>query len=130
MTARFEGHLTAEDDRGKTREVRILFTNRALAEAEQAMGKGVIGVAQGFATGSTGLFEVAHLLRAGMEHARREAKQRGRPITLNDAYEVLDQCGFSRVAQTVMESVAAVLSYDPDNVIPLGEPENGADPNG
>ncbi|MCB9135156.1 MAG: hypothetical protein H6636_07005 [Anaerolineales bacterium] len=129
MAARYEGFLEHRDENGKTQEVRILFTNRALAEAEQAMGKGVIGVAQGFSTGSTGLFEVAHLLRAGMEHARREAKQRGRPITLNDAYEILDTFGFSRVAQMVMESVAAVLSYDPDNILP-NQPENGADPNG
>lgn len=126
MAARFEGTLEVKDTKGKTREIRVLFTNRALAEAEQAMGKGVIGVAKGFATGETGMVEIAYLLKAGMEHARRDAKEHGRPVSLNDAYEVLDDAGFSRVAQVVMESVAAVLSYDPENVLPI---EDGADPN-
>jgi len=125
MAARFEGLL--ELDTGK--EVRVLFTNRALAEAEQQMGKGVIGVAQGFASGQTGLFELAHLLRAGMEFARRDARVGGRPVSLNDAYEVLDTAGFTRVAQMVMETLAACLSYDPGNALPDGSAGNGADPN-
>lgn len=93
-------------------EVRVLFTNRALAEAERRLGKSIIGVAQGFADGSSGVIETMHVLRAGMEAARRDAREGGRPVTLNAAYDVLDTAGFTAVAAAVMEAVAAVLGYD------------------
>jgi len=106
--ARGEAIVQAED-----REVRVLFTNRALAEAESAMGKSVIGVAQGFADGASGISELAHLLRAGMEAARRDGREGGRALTLNDAYAVLDEAGFAAVAEPVMLAIANVLAYDP-----------------
>jgi len=93
------------------REVRILFTNRALADAEAQIGKSIIAVAQGFADGSSGITETAHLLRAGMEAARRDAGEGGRTVALTDAYVVLDEAGFAAVATAVCEAIAAVLSY-------------------
>lgn len=99
------------------REVRILFTNRALAEAEAQIGRSIIAVAQGFADGSSGITETAHLLRTGMEAARRDAGEGGRAISLVDAYAVLDEVGFAPVVTAVCEAVAAVLSYG------AGEPE-------
>lgn len=93
------------------RQVRLLYTNRALAEAESAMGKSVIGVAQGFASGQSGITEVAHLLRAGMEASRRDAREGGRPITLNEAYDVLDEAGFAGAAGAVFTAISEVLSY-------------------
>lgn len=116
MGARGEGTIQAGD-----REVVVLYTNRALAEAEQRMGKSVIGVAQGFAGGESGVLEIVYLLQAGMEAARRDARSGGRPIPLGDAYQVLDEAGFAAVAGVVMTAVAAVLSYG------TGEAE---DPNG
>lgn len=94
------------------REVRVLYTNRALAEAEGALGKSIIGVAQGFSAGLSGVTELAHVLRAGMEAARRDARAGGRAIGLEEAYEVLDAAGFASVAQAVFTAVAEVLSYD------------------
>jgi len=93
------------------REVHILFTNRALAEAESEMGKSVIGVAQGFAEGASGVSDIAHLLRAGMEAARRDAHTGGHVVSLNDAFQVLDEVGFTAVTVAVMEAVSAVLSF-------------------
>lgn len=101
-----------------SRSVRLLFTNRALAEAEGTMGKSVIGVAQGFASGESGITELGHLLRAGMEAARRDAREGGRPITLREAYDVLDEAGFAGAAEAVFTAISAVLSYDGK------EPEN------
>lgn len=108
--------------RAGEREVRIQFNNRALAEAEQQMKRSVIGVAQGFAQGDTGITEVAHLLRAGMQAARRG--RGGKPATLIEAYLVLDEAGFSAVAEVVMTALAEVLGYDPN----AAEDEE-ADPN-
>jgi len=106
------------------REVRLLFTNRALANAERQIGKSVIAVAQGFARGDTGISDVAQLLMAGMEAARQEARTGGRATTLNDAYGVMDQVGYERATQAVMEAIASVLSYKGEDAS-----GDGADPN-
>jgi hypothetical protein len=106
MSARGEGTIQANGT-----AVTVLFTNRALAEAETAIGRGIIGVAQGFQDGRSGVGDVAQLLRAGMEAARRDERRGGRAVTLQDAYEVLDAAGFTATANVVMTAVAAVLGY-------------------
>lgn len=116
MSARGQEIIKLPDDR----EVVVLFTNRALADAEAQMGKSVIGVAQGFTAGQSTLTDLTHLLRTGMTAARRDAGDR-RPVTMAEAYAVMDEVGFTAVAQAVMPALAAVLGYDG---------ENGADPNG
>ena len=107
--ARGEATITAGE-----REVQILYTNRALAEAEQALGKSIVGVAQGFLDGTSGIYDIAQVLHAGMKAARREARERGPQVTLDQVYAVLDQAGFAAVAAAVMEAVTAVLSYGPE----------------
>lgn len=96
---------------GDERDVVVFFNNRALAQVEAATGKSILAVADGFADGRTGVTDLAHILQAGMEGHRRQARAGGRPVTLNEAYEVLDEAGFSAVATTVMEAVASVLGY-------------------
>lgn len=98
------------------REVKVLFTNRALAEAEQACGKSVIGIVNGLANGGSGIGEVASLLKAGMEAYRRDAKEGSKAISINDAYEVMDEAGFEAVTTVVMTAVAEVISYGSKNV--------------
>lgn len=110
MSARGEGSITLEN-----REVTVLFTNKALAQAEKNTGKSVIGIANGFSTGTAGIGDLAHLLQAGMEAARREARIGGRPVSLNEAYDVLDEIGFAAGAEVVMTAVAAVLGYSRDD---------------
>lgn len=92
------------------REVRLLFTNRALAEVEGALGRSIIAVAQGLADGSCGITEAAHLLRAGMEAARRDAGEGGR-VGIGDAFGVLDEAGYGPVVLAVSEALTAVLAY-------------------
>jgi phage terminase large subunit-like protein len=94
------------------REVEILFTNRALAEAEAAVGRSIVAILEGFQDGTCGITEAAKLLRVGMEAARRDSRAGGRVMTENDAYEVLDALGYARTLATVMEAVAYVLGYD------------------
>jgi len=102
--------IIRSDDGG---EVEVLFTNRALATAEKFLGRSIIGIAQGFSDGESGITEVVKLLQVGMEAARRDARIGSRAVTLNDAFAVLDEAGFATVAAAVMEAVAAVLSYGP-----------------
>ena len=103
------------------REVQVLFTNRALAEVEQRLNRSILDVAQGMANGTTGISETVVLLRAGMEAARRDAREPGPAVALNTAYDVMDGAGFGPVAEAVMDAVGAVLSY--------GQHEEDADPN-
>jgi len=99
------------------REVRILFTNRALAEVEGQLKRSIIAIAQGFGDGTSGITETAHLLRAGMEAARRDAGEGGPAISITRAFEVLEEAGFALTITAVCEAVAAVLGYG------AGEPE-------
>jgi hypothetical protein len=125
MTTSARGDAVIQD--GK-REVRLLFTNRALANAERQIGKSVIAVAQGFSRGDTGIGDVAALLSAGMEAARQEARTGGRATTLSDAYGVMDTVGFERATQAVMEAISAVLSYKGDEAQPAQD--DATSPNG
>lgn len=91
--------------------VAVLYTNRALAEVERATGKSVLSLAHSIESLAVG--DVAQLLLAGMEAARRDARAGGRAYTINDAYAVLDRLGFATVAMAVVEAVTAVLTYQP-----------------
>jgi hypothetical protein len=118
--ARGEGTILTEDG-----EVHVLFTNRALAIAERELGRGIIGVLEGFTDGSSGITETATLLRVGMESARRDARIRGPRVTAERAYEILDEVGFAEVVRPVMEAVAAVIGYTPED----GSVQEDGDPN-
>lgn len=109
MGARGEGTILAEG-----REVQVLYTNRAIAQAERALGRSILDVAQGFAEGQSGVGDVAVLLRAGMEAHRRDARVGGRAITVDDAYGVMDDAGFPAVSEVVMLAISDVLSYGVD----------------
>ena len=109
MTARGEGYLRVDEDLET-----VLFTNRALAQAEVQLAKTVLEIATDAAEGRLGMGDVARLLVIGMQAARREAKSGRKPPNLNDAYDVMDIVGFSETARVVMEALAAVLSYDPN----------------
>jgi len=103
--ARGEATIQADE-----REVCILFTNRTLAEAEGELHQSIIAIAQGLTDGTCGVTEVAVLLRGGMQAARRDVHESGR-VSLNDAFQVLDEAGFTAVTIGVMEAVSAVLSF-------------------
>lgn len=95
-------------------EIQILFSNRAIADAERIMGKGIIGVLRGFNSGDAGVSEVAALLQAGIEAARRFYRLGGKRITLNDAFNLMDEIGFTALAPVVFEAIGEVISYESD----------------
>lgn len=107
MSARSETTIFTDDN-----EVKLLYTNRALANAEKLMGKSVIQVAQGFADGESGITEMAKLLQAGMAEYKRDARVGGKPVTVDDAYDVMDDVGFTKVAESIMVAIAEVLAYN------------------
>ncbi len=130
LGARGEGVIQVEDGTsGTTQEYHILFTNRAIAEAESSTGKGIIGLLQGFQIGTTGIGDVAHLLAAGLEAARRDARAGGKPFTLAEAYGIMDQVGFVEVARVTMKAIEAVMGYKADGAKGDGA-DDGADGRG
>lgn len=106
MTVRGEQFLETEDG-----EIRILFTNQALAEAEQRMGKAVLAVAHDLMNSQSGVFEVAHLLRAGMQSANNNGRRKN-TVSLHQTYKIMDEIGFTVVVKAVLEAVTEVLMYD------------------
>ena len=91
-------------------EVDLLFTNRALAEAERAMGKGLWG---GLQADELRLDDVAHLIRAGLAAARREHGGAGKPVSMDDVWRIMDTIGFQKALQIAAEAIAEVLTYEP-----------------
>lgn len=117
MGARSEGVIRVVED-GNEREITVLYTNRALAEIEQQLNRSIIDLAQGFQAGTTGVNDITHALRAGMEAHRRDAHISGRQVSVNDAFEILDKVGFPSVAAVVMGAIAEVLGYSPEGQDP------------
>ena len=109
MGARGEGVLCVAE-----REIRVLFTNRALARAETALGKTVLEIANDARSTRLGLNDTAKLLQAGMEAARRETGPGGKPSSLDEAFDVMDAVGFTETARVIIEALAAVLGYSSD----------------
>ena len=96
----------------------ILFTNRALADAERATGKAITALLRDATLGALGMGDLANLLHVGLEASRREERRGGRSYTMSDAWEILDGLGMTKVATAIYEAVAAVIGY---------ESEEGAD---
>lgn len=102
-------------------EVVVLFTNRALAGVEQQLNRGVVGIVKGIIDGDSGMREVAMLLQAGMEAARRDSRTPGRPVSLDQAWAVMDTAGFSQVVTLVTQAVADVLAFTGDTAEETGD---------
>jgi hypothetical protein len=117
--ARGESYLVVDGDQRL-----ILFTNRALADAERLTGKTVLQLMRGVQNNELSMTDSVQMLLVGMEHARRDSRVAGRAYTIADAWAVMDACGFGSVAAAVMEAIAAVMSYDggkqSDESPPLG----------
>lgn len=125
MSTGARGERVIETEDG---EVRILFTNRALANAEAQLNRGVFEVLADLQSGGR-IGDVAVLLQAGMEAARRDAREGGKPVSVAQAYAVLDDVGYAAAAIAVVEAVAEVVSYTREGDASISPAEDGADPN-
>ncbi len=106
--ARGEGWLDEAD-----RKYPILFTNRALADAERALGKSILEVVETVHERKLSLDDLARVLVIGLEYGRKDAGDQRKSYTRDDAFGLLDEFGFGQIASTVFEALAAVLSYAP-----------------
>lgn len=111
MTTGARGGATLEVE-GKS--YALLYTNRALADAERMTGKAITALLQDAIGGALAIGDLASLLQVGMEASRRDERRGGRSYTASDAWAVLDALGMTKVAAAVYEAVAAVISYDGD----------------
>jgi hypothetical protein len=93
------------------KEVPLLFTNEAIADAEARLGRSVMLVVQGFINGRSGVTEIGTLLRSGMEAGRKASKIAGRTPTLSDAYKIMDEVGMTKVAESIMPAITEVLRF-------------------
>lgn len=104
--ARGEAILTVDGQRYE-----VLFTNRALAEAEGLIGRTATSLLDRAAMSLT---DLASLLLAGLEAARRANDPRHPRYTLDDAWSLIDRAGFMAVTRAVTEGMVAVLTYTPE----------------
>jgi hypothetical protein len=133
--ARGEAILTLPD--GEQRA--ILFTSRALVDAEDVLG--ISGIAlykrvaknqemfegsghdaqlENLAEVSVG--ETVWLLQIGMEYARRDTKSRPQPFTRDDAYAVIDQLGYLTVVGPVVRAFFRCWGYTIEKEQEQGNP--------
>ena len=106
--ARGEGYLELD---GETYV--ILFTNRAIADAERATGKSILQLVNASQNDALGVGDLAHLLAVGLEWGRREGRQQGGAYNINDAWRLLDGLGFAVCLEVVLTALATVLAYRP-----------------
>ena len=110
----------------KGRDVYLFFSLEALLSAEKQLGKGIPDMLKVYYTHPPSYTDLVALLRAGMEAARMEARTGTRPVSNNDAIDVIKEIGYLTVSPLVMEALATVWSYKPDEEIAA---EGDSDPN-
>lgn len=115
--ARGEAYLMVEGQR-----VEILYTNYALATVEQATGKPLLTLLREVTENRLSIEDTAKSLQAGMDRARQEGRPSGRPVTLAEAFRVLDAVGFTAVAEAVYTAMSAVLMYSEAGEEPADPP--------
>lgn len=106
MSARGEETIVLTDET----EVKILFTNRALAQVEERLNEPIMITATNLSNGIVSMAKMAQLLKCGIEAAKKDAGENPR-VTLQDAYDVLDDVGFLKVLQVVVRALTGCLNY-------------------
>lgn len=104
---------------GAEKEYRVLYTNKALLNIETWTGKSIMEIIAGYVNSKTGVKEIARMLQAGMEAARKDSGGKDQ-VTLDDALEALDDIGTVNAATEIAEAVKGVLNRDE------GEPDPNA----
>jgi hypothetical protein len=106
----------------------VRFTNSALVQAEKWTGKNVQQLAILLFSGQFGFTEITALAGAGLEGARRKLRLGGKPWTLQDATDLLDDADdFDTIAGPVAEAFRAALSrWFPEEQEPADPPPPAA----
>jgi len=104
--ARGEGYLELD---GKRYE--LLFTNRALVEAERLTEKSAMRFLRDAKAGDISIGDVAQYVSVGLRYSSRDGGVQGAGLDVNNAWRLLDGIGFETVAAVVLVALAAVMSY-------------------
>ena len=111
--ARGEAFLQAGDE-----SYPIVFTNRAIFQAERVIDKTVLQITSALSEQTLSMGDLVRMLLIGLEAGRRDAgfaisatRQGNRPYALNDAWDIMDLAGFRAVVVAVFAALAEVLSY-------------------
>ena len=105
--ARGEGILTVEGV-----EHRVLFTNRAMAEAERRTGRTISSLARAAAAGELTLNELVNLLVVGLE-AARQSDHGAAVYTLQRAWDLMDSAGYMETMAVVIGAASEALTWSP-----------------
>ena len=89
----------------------VLFTLRALAEAEQRTGHGILAMLRG---ASFTINDIAAILLSGLEAGRRDGHTGARPYTMKRAMAMIEDLGYLTVAGEVISALSEVLDRDSD----------------
>lgn len=76
---------------------RLRYTNRALRWFETATGVSIMALERVFNGGDLNLETITYLVAAGLYHEKRD-------VTLDDADDLLDECGFHPTFQAVKQA--------------------------
>ena len=90
----------------------ILFTVRALADAETQLGKTIQKIGQSMQADGLPLADLARLTLTGLEAARRDAHPGTRPYTIADAWAIIESMGFLPATKAVFEAISMAYNYD------------------
>ncbi|MBU0777926.1 hypothetical protein KKF82_06690 [Patescibacteria group bacterium] len=103
--ARGEGYLELDGQRHE-----ILFTNRALADAERLTEKSVMQFLRD--AGMVSISDLVQYVAVGLRYAQRDSgpSRRG-GFDIDTAWQLLDGLGMTAVAKVVLDALADVISY-------------------
>jgi hypothetical protein len=104
------------------RRFSVLFTNRALAEAERSLGKSAIGILTESQKGSVAVGDLVTLLHIGIEYGRRDSDPTAKAFTSEDAWKLLDQIGLVAAVELVFTPMAQVIAYTPEATPTITDP--------
>lgn len=93
-------------------QVGMLFTIRAISQAEKKIGTGILALIAETQAGTVGMEAVATLLQCGVMAYRNENGGKSKQATLEYAYDVIGAAGYSHAVEVIFEAIADALSYD------------------
>lgn len=110
--ARGEGYLTVDGE-----GVAVLYTNRALANLEVQLGRSIVRILTGLQGTDVSIADLAVMLRIGLEAARHDAGAAGKPLTEQQAWDILDAVGFLAALTAVSGAISDVMTYKPEGAV-------------
>lgn len=88
---------------------RLLFSNRALADAEKMLGKSIPSIFKTIE--NVGFNDIAVMFFVGMDAAKRYYRLPGKRYSMNDTFQLMDEIGFIAITPIIAKAVGDVIQY-------------------